>query len=572
MARKKLSSYFKDTEYEHCYRATKYAEDVVSKKIPAGKYTILACKRQLDDLRNQTKYSFDPRKAERICRFIESMPHTKGEWAAKGETVKLEPWQSFTLTCIFGWVDEKGIRRFTDVYEEIPRKNGKSIKAAGVGNYMLAMDGEHGAEVYSGATSEKQAWEVFRPAKIMTEKSPDFKEEFGIQINAKSMVIPWNGSKFEPVIGKPGDGASPSCWILDEYHEAPDSSQRDTAKTGMGARKQPLLFIITTAGFDQYSACYDARIELTKVLEGTVVNDRMFGIIYHFDEKDDWSDPKVLAKANPNMGVSVSEQFLLDQQQDAINNPAKQNAFRTKHGNQWVGAKTAYFNMERWQKCGDDKLTIDQVIDKQAHLGADLSSHVDFTSIIHLFTEVIDGKRHYWVFTENYLPQSAIENEKTGNYRLWQEQGYINVADGEEIDFQKVEDDITEAWDKYPNIQDVAYDKHKAQQLSQRLRDTGVEMIEYPQQVLTMSPAMKELESAINSGRLHHNNDPVLTWMMSNVIAKEDRKGNVYPNKERKENKIDGAVSLIMAIGRASFNDDDDDTEDFNAFTKNPIV
>lgn len=571
MARKKLSSYFKGTEYEHCYQATKYAEDVVSKKIPAGKYTILACKRQLDDLRNQTKYSFDPKKAERICRFAETMPHTKGQWAAKGELLKLEPWQSFNLTTIFGWVNEKGLRRFTDVYDEIPRKNGKSIIAAIIGDYMLTMDGEHGAEVYSGATSEKQAWEVFRPAKIMVERNPDFKEEFGIQVNAKSLTIPWNGSKFEPVIGKPGDGASPSCWILDEYHEAPDSSQRDTAKTGMGARQQPLLLIITTAGFNQYSACYEARNELIKVLEGTVINDRMFGIIYHFDDKDDWSDPKVLAKANPNIGVSVSEEFLLDQQQDAINNPNKQNAFRTKHGNQWVGAKTAYFNMERWRKCGDDNLKIESVIDKESYVSADLSSHVDFTSIIHLFTELIGQKRHYYIFVKNYIPQSAIDNEKTGNYKLWQEQGYVDVADGEEIDFQKIEDDIKDAWDTYPAIQDISYDPHKAQQLSQRLRDKGLNMIEFKQQVLTMSPPMKELESAINGGRLHHNNDPVLTWMISNVIAKEDRKGNVYPNKERRENKIDGAVSLIMAVGRASFDDDNPEGE-FNDYISNPIV
>lgn len=566
----KFSSYFKGTEFVHCYRATKYCEDVVEGKIPAGKYTVLACQRQLDDLANQTEFRFDPRKAERICRFIESMPHTKGEWAAKGLTLELEPWQSFLLTTPYGWVDEDGIRRFTDIYDEIPRKNGKSVIASGIGNYMLAMDDEFGAEVYSGATSEKQAWEVFKPAKLMVEKNVDFKEEFGIQSNAKSLVIPWNGSKFEPVIGKPGDGASPSCWILDEYHEAPDSNQRDTAKTGMGARKQPILLIITTAGFDQYSACYDARIELTKVLEKTAVNERLFGVIYHIDDDDDWSDPAALVKANPNMGVSVHEKYLIAQQQDAVNNPNKQNAFRTKHLNQWVGAKVAYFNVSKWQECGDDNLTIEDCLDMQAHLGADLSSHVDFTSIIHLFTDLVDGQRHYWVFAENYLPQTAIDNEKTGNYQIWKDQGFINVADGEEIDFQKVEEDITDAWNRYPNIQDVAYDKLKAQQLSQRLREkANVEMIEFPQQVPTMSPAMKELESAINSGRLHHDNNPVLSWMISNVLAKEDRKGNVYPNKQRRENKIDGAVSLIMAIGRATadeVNDSVDDVSDLITF------
>lgn len=565
----KLSTYFKDTEFVHCYRATLYCEQVVSGKIPAGKYTRLACKRQLDDLNKQKKYFFDPRKAERICKFIESMPHTKGKWAAKRQTIKLEPWQSFLLSTAFGWVDANGLRRFREMYCEIPRKNGKSVIASGIGNYMFAMDDEHGAEVYSGATSEKQAWEVFKPAKLMIEKNPEFKDEFGIQVNAKSLVIPWNGSKFEPVIGKPGDGASPHCWILDEYHEAPDSNQRDTAKTGMGSRDQPMLLIITTAGFDQYSACYDARIEVTKVLDKSIDNDRFFGLIYHIDKNDDWASPKSLRKANPNMGVSVGEEFLLDQQLDAINNPNKQNAFRTKHCNQWVGAKTAYFNMEKWEQCGDDSLTRIQCEHMDLHLGADLSSHVDFTSIVDNFTEVIDGKRHYYLFATHYLPVTAIENEKTGNYRTWEQNGNIVVSDGEEIDFQKVEDDIVETWNKYPNAIDVAYDKHKAQQLSQRLRDReGVEMIEYPQQVLTMSPAMKEFESAINAGRVHHNNDPVLTWMVSNVIGKVDRKDNVYPNKQRPENKIDGAISAIMTIGRATLNDDNsaDDAEDLFEF------
>ena len=565
-----LSEYYKDTEFVHCYRALKYCENVVSGQIPAGKYTLLACKRQLKDLQNQTEFKFDPVKAERICNFVESMPHTKGKWAQKKETIKLEPWQSFILSTPFGWVDDKGNRRFTEIYAEIPRKNGKSVIASGIGNYMLAMDDEYGAEIYSGATTEKQAWEVFRPAKIMVEKNQVFREEFGIQVNAKSLFIPWNGSKFEPVIGNPGDGASPHCWILDEYHEAKDSKQRDTAKTGMGSRDQPMLLIITTAGFDQYSACYDVRIETSKILDESIVNDRFFGIIYHIDKDDDWSKPESLRKANPNMGVSVSERFLLDQQQDAINNPNKQNAFRTKHCNEWVGAKTAYFNMQKWQECGDDNLTIESVINKDSYLSADLSSHIDFTSIIHLFTELVGDKRHYYLFAEHYLPESAIANEKTGNYRMWAEHGLINVADGEEIDFQKVEDDILESWELYPAVKEVAYDPLKAQQLSQRLRENhNVQMVEYGQTVFNMSAPMKELESAINSGRVHHNNDPILTWMFSNVIGKLDRKDNVYPNKERRENKIDAAVATIMAIGRATLNEDNGD---MSGFLSNPII
>lgn len=240
-------------------------------KVLACKWVKLACRRQLKDLARQGKkafpYRFEPEKAERICRFIELLPHTKGKWAAKRELLRLSPWQKFILTTLFGWIRTKdGLRRFREAYIEVPRKNGKSIKAAGVGLYCLSADDEHGAEVYSGATSEKQAWEIFRPARLMAKRTPDLCERFGIEVNASTLAIPENGSRFEPLIGSPGDGASPSCVLIDEYHEHDSDELYDAMVTGMGAREQPITFIITTAGSNMAGPCYIKRGQVVNVL------------------------------------------------------------------------------------------------------------------------------------------------------------------------------------------------------------------------------------------------------------------------------------------------------------------
>lgn len=549
---KKVSTALKGTPFEHCYRALVYCEEVISGKVPASELTRAACRRHLEDLDTQERFKFDPEKGERICRFAEKMPHIKGKWAEKGLNIKLEPWQSFILTTLFGWVDDTGNRRFDEAYIEIPRKNAKSTLAAIIGLYMFCADNEHGAEVYSGATSEKQAWEVFGPALAMAKKLPSLCERFGILCHAKSLSVPWKNSKFQPIIAKPGDGASPHLWIADEYHEHADDSQKQTAQTGMGARDQALFLAITTAGTSTSSACYVYRIEAVKVLEKTLPNDRLFSVIYTIDKDDDWSDPKVLAKANPNLGVAVNETKLAEAQIKAVNNPDQQNAFRTKRLNQWVGARVAYFNMAAWQKCANKKLRRSQLTDWECIVSLDASSHLDFTANVECYHKVVKGKDHYKFFATFYLPESTIESEKTGQYLKWAQKGLITVADGQEIDFAQVEDDLIAQSKSIEGFRECAYDETKLQYLSQRVsRDHGIEMVMFPQQVKPMSPPTKELQAAIAGGRVEHDGNPILTWMISNVVAKEDKKGYVYPCKEKPENKIDGAICCIMAVGRA---------------------
>lgn len=536
----------------HVNQALDYANQVVSGEIPAGKYTQLACARQLRDLENGVDGCyFDEVEAERVCSFIELLPHTKGRWAAHKQLIKLEPWQCFIFATLFGWRRTKDdTRRFRKAYICVARKNGKSVIAAGIGLYMLAMDGEYGAEVYSGATTEKQAWEVFKPARIMAQRSPELIDAAGIDVMAKAISIPEQGAKFEPLIGNPGDGASPSCAIVDEYHEHDSSNLYDTMETGMGAREQPLMLVITTAGSSIHGPCHELQRDCEQILDGVSIDDEQFGVIYHADPEDDWTDPAILRKANPNFGVSVFEDFLLAKQRDAISSPAKQNIFRTKHMNQWVSAKTAWLNMLDWAKCGDNELQPDDYNGSDAFIAIDLASKIDIAAVIRLATVIQDGLRHYYVYPLYYLPEQTIEDDKSGRYQKWLTSGHLIATDGNEIDFRVIRADVAASLGQYNVIQTV-YDPWRATQLAQELQDDGANCVEFRQTVQNMSPAMYELESAIKAGRLHHNNNPVTNWMASNVVAKRDAKDNIYPRKERPQNKIDGMVALIMAVGAA---------------------
>ena len=353
--------------------ATQYAEDVVNSRIPACKWVRLACQRHLKDLVRASDgwvYQFNPelvdikttkayRPATRVCLFAELMHHTKGDWAARGERIRLEPWQVFILCSIFGWIDSRtGKRRFRSADVFVPRKNGKSILAAVIGLFMLAVDQEHGAEVYSGATSLKQAMEVFKPALQMARQAPEFRARFGVVPNSSNLAVTETNSKFEPVIGKPGDGASPSCAIVDEYHEHDSAELYDTMATGMGARSQPLLMVITTSGNNIGGPCYVHQVELQKVLEGVTENEQRFGIIYTIDATDDWTQLDSLIKANPNFGISINAEFLEGKLREALSDPRKQNIFKTKHLNIWVAAASPWIDVGKLQSCGDTTLDV----------------------------------------------------------------------------------------------------------------------------------------------------------------------------------------------------------------------
>lgn len=543
-----------------------YARKVVDGKITASSWVKLACQRHLDDLdRDNFPYAFDVERAHRAINFIQMLPHTKGRWASKRELLKLEPWQKFIVGSLFGWVNKKtGLRRFREAYIEVARKNGKSILAAAIGVYMLVADNEFGAEVYAGATTEKQAWQVFGPARLMCKNTPELLEHFDLEVNASNLVRLEDNSKMEPLIGNPGDGPSPSCALVDEYHEHKSADLFDTMQTGMGAREQPLLAVITTAGSNMGGPCYIKRSEATKILQGTFDDPQFFAIIYTLDQGDDWKLQRNWKKANPNLGVSLSKDYLKAQIASAVRNPTKQSGVKTKNLNIWVGARDAWVNMEQWAAGANAKLREQDFYGEFCAQSLDLATKIDIAARVRVFSRFeADGNLHYYVFPHFYLPEGALEESKNASiYRGWAAQGHIEIMDGDEISYAKIQADVEESAGTH-TVNEVVYDPWQATQMGQALRDQGLLAVEYRNTTANMSFAMLEVEGALASGRLHHTDNPVLNWMASNVVAKKDANDNVFPRKELTENKIDGMVGLIMGVGRAMHREDSGSLDDY---------
>lgn len=553
--------------------ATQYARDVVEGRQIACKWVRLACQRHLNDLARAEAgwiYQFNPelvdlkgkkyRPAQRICAFGERLPHIKGDWAARGEKIKLEPWEVFVLASAFGWiVVATGKRRYRVVTLMVPRKNAKSTVAAVVGLYMLSADGEFGAEVYSGATSKEQALEVFRPARLMAISTPEYRSYYGVVPNISNLAIIDTNSKFEPVIGKPGDGASPSCWIVDEYHEHQTAEMYETGETGMGARSQPILLVITTAGANIGGPCYQHQMSLQKILEGTIENDRWFGIIYTIDAEDEWNSELALRKANPNYDISVSGEFLLSALRDALVDPRKQSTFKTKHLNIWTNARSPWLNLENLQKCADESLTLDSFAGEECCVGLDLASKQDIASKVYEFSRMIDGKRHYFALSKNYLPEAAVQKPENAHYRGWAEQGHIIETPGSMTDLELIQEDILDSSGKV-SIREVAKDQHNSAQLGANLEKEGLTVLDVPQISKYLSDPMKDIAALVDDGRFHHDGNPAFVWMLSNVECKEDANENIFPRKSSEENKIDAATALIISHSRMMLEAEDSDS------------
>ncbi|MEE4153436.1 MAG: terminase TerL endonuclease subunit [Erythrobacter sp.] len=549
--------------------AKQYARDVVSGKQPACKWVRLQCARFLDELKGQRAkdfpFRFEPKKAAKFCAFIECLPHTKGKWARTKETIRLEPWQIWIFACAFGWLRKAdGLRRYRVLYVVVPRKNGKSIIAAGAGLYMFCLDGEPGAEVYAGATNEAQAWEVFRPARLMALRSPQLTSALGVEVNAKSLVRHGDQSRFETIVGDPGDGQSPSCSIHDEYHEHADDSQVETMITGMGAREQPMQIIITTAGDNLAGPCYASILEEREKLEGIgceggtfPLDHETFFVEYTIDEEDDWKSELALRKANPNMGVSVLEDYLFARQRDAIRTPRKAGAFKTKHLDMWVAARNSYFDIEAWRKCkrdwlparGDDVVALEWLRGRRAMAGLDLASKIDIAALELLILPEGDRAtvedpyiRTGWYF----LPDARVS--EVPHYEGWDKLDLLSVTPGNIIDYDEILEKLKELRGIF-QLEQVPYDPHQATYLATTAAKDGFPMLEYRQIVLNMSEPMKELDAITRAGTIAHGGCAVMEWQINNVTGAEDKKENVYPNKPRAEAKIDSPVALIMALG-----------------------
>lgn len=527
------------------YPAELYAEQVRSGEILVCEYVRLAVERYYADLDNALDkgWYFDKKAAMRAINFIERLKHTKGEWA--GRPFHLEPWQQFVLWNIFGWKNADGTRRFRYAYIEIARKNGKTALSAGVGLYMLFADGESRPEVYSAATVKDQAKICFSDA-VAIVKATDLKNYLTPYRN--SIVYELKGGTFKPLSSDYGthDGLNPSCGIIDEFHAHKDSGMFDVIKSAFGARRQPLMFIITTAGFDKSGACYAYRENVIKVLRGVNEDDSLFGIIYTLDSKEEWDNHKMWIKSNPNLGVSLSADYLADQVKDAKNRPEAVRNVMTKNVNLWVDAERTWILDDAWMKCIGMTAPAD-LKGCACWGGLDLSNVSDITAYVLLFHENdrFQLLPHFWIPEEKMQEKVRKENI---NYDRWVAEGYVTVTPGNVIDYDFVKADILRIVADY-DLHTSAYDRWNSSQTIIDLQNEGMECNPFGQGYGSMSAPTKEFEKLVLTEKIEHCGNPVLRWMLSSTVVKSDPAGNIKPDKEKSTQKIDGIVASIMALG-----------------------
>lgn len=562
----------------HSKQVDLYCEDVLSGEIPACQYVKDACKRHLEDLElsetdESYPYYYDRREVDKFCAFSELMVAVEGKWA--GKPITLEPWQKFAFGSKFGWKKKvDGFRRFRETYVEIPRKSGKSTIAAIEALYMLTIDGEAGAQEFCGASNKEQAMVVFRIAKLMVDNNPRFANKFGLKTMKESIFCDRTSSFFKPMIGKPKDGANPSYTILDELHEAPSSEMYDTIKTGMGARQQPLMSVITTAGFNLQGVCYKRREEAIKTLQKVITDDRLFTVIYTIDADDKWEDFGNWRKANPNLGVSVFEDYLLSQYETAMRDATQQNAILTKNLNVWCNASTAWINMPRWRECEVKELRLEDFRGENCWIGIDLASKVDLVGVSFVFHR----DDYYYLFSKAYINKERAMRPENEHYRRYNAMGYLDITEGASTDFQyvmaqlfgskaraKLRDreewryyfgDVSicgeTGWEDMFRIKEIAYDPRESELMMQTIQTfSSVPCVEFAQSPAFISEPAKTLEAMYLDKKLLHGFNPVLDWNFSNAVLKQSLAKAYYPTKERAEAKIDLVMSSIMALSRA---------------------
>lgn len=538
-------------------KAEQYIRDVLSEAIPACKWVKLAVQRQVDDLaRPQSEdwpWVFDPAMAERPCAFIELLPHIKGKWARDGRLIELEPWQCFIITTVYGWVHrETRLRRFLEAYEEEARKNGKSAKGSGLLLYMLTADGEHGAECYTAATTRDQARIVFDDAKSMAERSPGLRTHLGLAIMQHSLTVAHTSSKATPLAaeGSTLDGLNVHFALLDELHAHKTRAVYDVIDTARGAREQSLLWTITTAGTDRSGICYERRTHVVKILDRVIRDDRVFGIIYTLDDGDDHFDPAVWIKANPNLGKSVQLDELMAQARKAEAMPSALSNFLTKRLNVWVSGESPWMDMRAWDRCGVKGFGIDSIPDgAKVYMGLDLAQKKDFAALAIVWYDEVNNK--WGVCIRLYLNELAIQESGNAHLAGWARQGYVTVTDGDLTDFDCVADDMRAMCRRF-DVQEIAFDPALSMYFAGKLLEEGLPMVEITQRPVFFTPVLIQVENLVREGRFCHEDNPVMAWMVSNLVVKQSKFNELMaPTKERPENKIDGPMAMLMGLGRA---------------------
>ena len=527
-------------------KVKKYINDVLSGRRICGKLERLAVERHLADLENadKLKIRFDEVAAMRCISFFSILKHSKGEFS--GKRFELEPWQMFIVWVLFGWKRLDGSRRFRYAYVEVARKNGKTTFAAALSLYMMVLDGEDGAEIYTAATKRDQAKICWTEARNMVGKSPALSNKIARFQSALTMESTL--SKMEPLAADSDklDGLNPHFAVVDEYHAHKTDMLYNVLKSATGARRQPMIFTITTAGFDKTSPCFLMRRTYIDVLLGIKKQENTFVMIYSADEGDDWKDPKTWAKSNPNMGISISAEYLEEEFKSALNRGGSEEVnFKTKNLNQWVDAPTVWIQDEKVRKCSNGTTDAD-LVGQTCYAGLDLASHVDINALALYFPELKAIKLYYWI------PEAKMEeNADRVDYKTWAAEGRIFVTDGNVIDIDAQVEKITEII-RDVNCRNIAFDPAKAYHGTvQGLQKAGLNNIldEFNQSIKTMSEPTRELQRLVESAEVDLMDDPVLRWMFRNAVAVTDANDNIKLHKAKSMNKIDGLTAIINAIG-----------------------
>ena len=506
---------------------------------------------------------YDENKAQRTVQFINCLKHTKGQW--RGGPFELLPWQDKIICDIFGTVKESGYRQYNTAYIEIPKKNGKSELAAAVALYMTCGDSEWGAEVYGCASDRQQASIVFDVAVDMVDQCPALKKRIKPIMSVKRLVYQPTNSFYQVLSAEAytKHGLNVHAVVFDELHAQPNRNLYDVMTKGSGdARTQPLFFLITTAGNDRNSICYEVHQKAKDVLEGKKIDKTFYSAIYGMEDNDDWAKEENWYKANPSLGHTIDIEKVRAAFQSAKENLAEENLFRQLRLNQWVKQSIRWMQMDRWDECAFPT-ELDMLRGRECYGGLDLSSTTDITAFVLVFPPRDEEEKfivlpYFWIPADNLATRVRRDHVP---YDIWEQQGYIKTTEGNVVHYGFIEAFIEELNTAY-NIKEIAFDRWGAVQMVQNLEGMGFTVVPFGQGYKDMSPASKELMKLVLEKKVSHGGNPVLRWMMDNIYVKTDPAGNIKPDKEKSTDRIDGAVALIMALDRAIRNENNNSVYD----------
>ncbi|HEM5994978.1 TPA: terminase large subunit [Streptococcus suis] len=502
---------------------------------------------------------YDKVKADRAVTFINNLSHTKGKWA--GKRFDLLPWQEQIVRDLFGIVKEDGNRQFLTAYIEIPKKNGKSELAAAIALYLLYADNEASAEVYGAACDRNQASIVFDVAKQMVQMSRPLEKRSKIMGATKRIVNYSNAGFYQVLSAETGTkhGLNVSGLVFDEIHAQPNRHLYDVLTKGSGdAREQPLFFIITTAGTDRNSICYELHTKALDILNGRKKDTSFYPVVYGLSDEDDWNDEANWRRANPSLGHTIGIDRVREAYQQALDNPAEENVFKQLRLNMWTSSSVAWIPEHVYAK-GNDPIQYESLKGRSCYAGLDLSSTSDITAFVLVFPPRFE-EENYIVLPYFWLPEDTMELRCRRDhvlYDVWERQGYIKTTEGNVVHYGFIEKFIEDLSEIY-HIKEIAYDRWNATQMVQNLEGMGLTMVPFGQGYKDMSPPSKELYKLMMEGKIQHGGHPVLKWMGQNVVMRQDPAGNIKPDKEKSVEKIDGIVALIMGLDRCIRHQTDD--------------